>query len=112
MLLSLLLTPWFISGYMTPNMWISASKTNLKIKGGQQCATKSMFEKRIPKYDLWIVGAGTLGTLVAQDWIHKFPGAKVVAETRTTSNHKDLKDFGAIPRIRSERYRSTLKITK
>ena len=34
------------------------------------------------KYDLWIVGSGTLGTHVAKLWRAKYPEAKIIAETR------------------------------
>lgn len=34
------------------------------------------------KYDLWIVGTGTLGTHVAKQWKIKYPDSKIIAETR------------------------------
>jgi hypothetical protein len=52
--------------------------------------------------DLWIVGAGCLGTLVVKEWVSSKLGT-VVAETKTSTRHGELKAMGAIPRLRSER---------
>lgn len=51
-------------------------------------------------HDLWIVGAGSLGGLVAQQWIRRHPHATVIAETATTARHDILRQIGAIPRLR------------
>eukprot|EP01038_Epipyxis_sp_PR26KG_P011506 gene11506-15412_t len=42
------------------------------------------------KYDLWIVGAGTLGEYVIKQYKAMFPDAVVVAETSTTTRHTSL----------------------
>lgn len=58
--------------------------------------------------DLWIVGCGKLGLLVAERWLELFPGAVVVGETSTLANHESISRIGAIPRLRSERYSHNL----
>lgn len=59
--------------------------------------------------DLLILGAGTLGTLVAARWLAAAPlpgGApppvRVVAETRTRGRHDRLAALGAVPRTRAD----------
>ena len=54
--------------------------------------------------DLWIVGAGTLGTYAVTEWVNKKRGmGTIVAETRTESRHEELRARGAQPRLRSNR---------
>lgn len=55
------------------------------------------------KYDLWIVGAGTLGELIAKQYRALHPHAKIIAETRSTTRHEYYRSLGVIPRLRSER---------
>ena len=55
------------------------------------------------KTDLWVVGAGTLGSLAAKQWRAKFPSAKVVAETLTTTRHAEFTAVGIDARTRSSR---------
>jgi len=55
---------------------------------------------------LWVVGCGTLGSLVAEQWCAAHPDHVVVAETSTDSRHAQLAAFGATPRLRSERQAS------
>ena len=54
--------------------------------------------------DLWIVGSGTLGTLVADEWLKRKRNlGTVIAETKTTNRHTQLKSLGAIPKLRTDR---------
>jgi hypothetical protein len=53
--------------------------------------------------DLWVVGCGKLGMLVVKEWLQQRPGAVVVGETLTRTNHEALARLGAVPRLRSER---------
>jgi hypothetical protein len=55
------------------------------------------------RYDMWIVGAGTLGREVVKLYKEKYPLAKIVSETATNSSHEYLQSLGAIPRLRNER---------
>jgi D-arabinose 1-dehydrogenase-like Zn-dependent alcohol dehydrogenase len=55
------------------------------------------------KVDLWIVGAGTLGELVAKEWKERYPSATVIAETLSPQRHQALREIGAHPILRSER---------
>ncbi|GAB0490191.1 hypothetical protein MMPV_001423 [Pyropia vietnamensis] len=59
--------------------------------------------------DLLILGAGTLGTLVAARWLTAVPPpggdaprVRVVAETRTRGRHDRLAALGAVPRTRAD----------
>jgi hypothetical protein len=61
------------------------------------------------QYDLWIVGAGTLGKMVARKWKERFPDAKIVAETATTRSHAELMSLGCEVRLREERRKSSEK---
>jgi len=54
-------------------------------------------------HDLWVVGAGTLGSMAVQEWMATYPGSKVVAETRTEARHAELARLGVTPRLRSQR---------
>eukprot|EP01041_Mallomonas_annulata_P011016 gene11017-23014_t len=56
-----------------------------------------------PKYDLWIVGAGTLGTIVAKLWKMANPESIVIAETKTNKRHDEFLAMDIIPRIRDDR---------
>lgn len=62
-----------------------------------------------PIGDLLILGAGTLGTLVAARWLAAAPSpgsadapVRVVAETLTRKRHDRLAALGAVPRTRAE----------
>jgi len=60
--------------------------------------------KEISEVDLWVVGCGKLGMLVAKQWLELFPTAVIVGETISTTNHAAIAELGAIPRLRSDRY--------
>ncbi|GJP46430.1 hypothetical protein CLOM_g5717 [Closterium sp. NIES-68] len=49
---------------------------------------------------LLIVGAGTLGSLVAQQWQQRYPGAKVYGQTRSDTRHEQLRSMGVFPILR------------
>lgn len=53
--------------------------------------------------DLWIVGAGTLGEIVAKQWKERFPDSKVIAETGSTKRHSYLNELGVEARLRGDR---------
>lgn len=55
------------------------------------------------KYDLWVVGAGTLGSLAAKQWKMQFPASKVVAETKSATRHGELQAAGVDARLRDTR---------
>lgn len=55
------------------------------------------------KHDLWIVGAGTLGEIVAKEWKRLHSEDIIVAETRSTSRHEKLTSYGVNPRLRVDR---------
>lgn len=67
--------------------------------------------KEIP-YDLWVVGAGTLGELVCKSYKSQNPSAVVIAETATPSRHEQLRSYGVEPRLRSERTEKEAKLAK
>lgn len=46
---------------------------------------------------LVIVGAGTLGTLVAQQWQKLHPSSKIFGLTRTATRHEQLRSMGVFP---------------
>ena len=54
---------------------IGPMPTSSKVNYGDQTP-------KLMKYDLWIVGCGTLGTLIANQWKAKYPDANIIAETR------------------------------
>lgn len=54
-------------------------------------------------HDLWIVGAGTLGTLIADIWQETFPGVSIVTETKTETRHGHYAASGKEPRLRDNR---------
>ena len=56
-----------------------------------------------PTVDLWVVGAGILGSLAAKQYRSLYPNAKIIAETRTEASHADLLEAGITPRLRSDR---------
>jgi hypothetical protein len=58
--------------------------------------------------DLWIVGAGTLGELIAKEWRKEYPSASIIAETLSPQRHQLLRSLGAQPILRSERYNASL----
>lgn len=60
-------------------------------------------EKVNIKTDLYVVGAGTLGSIAAQKWKELFPSSKIIAETRTTSRHSDFAAYGIEARTREQR---------
>eukprot|EP01035_Chromulina_nebulosa_P017849 gene17849-23462_t len=60
-------------------------------------------EVPISEYDLWIVGAGTIGQIIAKQWKEKFPNDIIVAETRTPNRHNFYNDIGVIPKLRGDR---------
>ena len=55
------------------------------------------------KYDLWIVGCGTLGEFILKEWKQKHPSSKVIAETKTLNRHELIKSLDVIPRLRENR---------
>jgi threonine dehydrogenase-like Zn-dependent dehydrogenase len=59
--------------------------------------------KSTPVVDLWIVGAGTLGSLAARQWKQRYPEAKIVAETSSESRHAEYSSMGVTPRLRKDR---------
>lgn len=69
---------------------------------GAKINDKDTATPQVP-YDLWVVGAGHLGGLVAQEWKRRYPTSSVVAETYTTARHDILRRAGAIPRLRRDR---------
>lgn len=61
-------------------------------------------EERINiKHDLWVVGAGTLGSLAAKQWKMQFPASRVVAETKSSTRHGELQAAGIDARLRDAR---------
>lgn len=62
-----------------------------------------------PVHDLWVVGAGHLGGLVAQEWRRRHPLGSVVAETATASRHDCLQRSGVSPRLRKDRSPSDIR---
>lgn len=53
--------------------------------------------------DLWIVGAGNLGELIAKEWRTQFPDDIIISETITTNRHETLRKLGTIPLLRNQR---------
>lgn len=54
--------------------------------------------------DLWVAGAGTLGSFAAKQWKEMHgPDSVVVAETKTTARHDALIAAGIKPRLREQR---------
>jgi hypothetical protein len=54
-------------------------------------------------HDLWIVGAGTLGEIIAKLYIEEFPNASIIAETKTTTRHSFYESINIKPRLRESR---------
>ena len=55
------------------------------------------------KYDLWVVGAGTLGQIAAEQYKKRHPGSCVVAETKSVMRHDSMRAAGLTPRLREGR---------
>ncbi len=55
------------------------------------------------KYDLWVVGAGTLGNIIGNEWKKLYPNSNVIMETKTNKRHDEYKNSNLIPKLRSER---------
>ena len=58
--------------------------------------------------EIWIVGAGTMGSLVAKQMVAELgdpsvSGKIVIAETQSDYRHDELLESGALPKLRSER---------
>jgi hypothetical protein len=60
-------------------------------------------EDVVPKYDLWVVGAGTLGEEIIKEWKRLHPSDSVVAETKSANRHSRLESYGATPKLREAR---------
>lgn len=78
-------------------------------------SSKLNFGDETPKniqYDLWIAGAGTLGEIICKAYKNKFPDARIVAETLSTSRHDRLSGLGAEPRLREQRSESDFKTAR
>jgi len=56
-----------------------------------------------PSIDLWVVGTGTLGELIAARWRQLNPDATIVTETKTMKRHGKLLADGFVARTRDER---------
>ena len=69
-------------------------------------------KEKEPVHDLWIVGAGTLGKIVAKLWKERYPGSSIITETRTASRHKEYSDEGYQPRLRSQRSKEDIMSAK
>lgn len=52
--------------------------------------------------DLFLAGAGTLGTLVGKAWRARHPKSNILAETATAARHEELLRAGITPRRREE----------
>lgn len=69
-------------------------------------SSRYAWDESAPKslvHDLWVVGAGTLGMVTAKQWKSTFPGASVVAETKSLGRHAELAKNGITPRLRESR---------
>jgi nucleoside-diphosphate-sugar epimerase len=66
--------------------------------------------------ELWIVGAGTMGTQIAKQMVEALGDEAddkvVVAETLSDSRHEELLDIGVLPRLREERTEDDLYCSK
>ncbi|KAJ7538561.1 hypothetical protein O6H91_11G054300 [Diphasiastrum complanatum] len=66
--------------------------------------TEALGEKRakvlMAEKDLLVVGAGALGSLLAQSWLKTNPGCKVVGVTNTTKRHEELRGLGILPTLK------------
>lgn len=78
----------------------------------QSSGIRELFKESQLEVNLWIVGCGKLGVLVAKKWLQLNPSDVVVGETLTTHNHHDIAAVGAIPRLRSERFSGGFKYTE
>jgi hypothetical protein len=57
-----------------------------------------------PRHDLWVAGAGTLGSTVLSRWKGSLSGTRrLVGETRTNSRMDDLLKMGVKHKLRSDR---------
>ncbi len=66
----------------------------------------------LPLHDVWISGAGTLGSIVADVYRLKHPIANIVAETATNYRHAGLFANGIDCRLRDRRSSSDLGTAK
>lgn len=55
------------------------------------------------RYDLWVVGAGTLGEIVCRKYKQKHPDSNVIGETATEMRHENLISLGVTPRLNNQR---------
>lgn len=55
---------------------------------------KTTASQTVPAPSLLVVGAGRLGAHVAALWQHRFPGGLVLAETRSSTRHSELRAQG------------------
>lgn len=57
------------------------------------------------KYDLWVVGSGTLGEYILKQWKLKYPQSNIIAETKGSNRHDSIKSIGktVITRLREDR---------
>jgi hypothetical protein len=68
------------------------------------------------KYDLWVVGSGTLGEYILKQWKSKYPLSNIIAETKSNSRHDSIKSIGetVMTRLREDRndldYRSAKNV--
>ena len=101
------LTVPMTSGPVASNRWTKSSVV-------PQCALvnecreegAAEIQSRFPQQmdvDLWIVGCGKLGKLVASKWLDMHPGDVVVGETMSNSSHNTIAHLGVLPRLRSDR---------
>lgn len=63
-------------------------------------------------HDLWIVGAGTLGSIIAKQYRTSYPEANIVAETKTSNRHPELQSFNILNKLRSNRTSRNYKQAK
>ena len=96
--LLLLSAHWLVSGWSIPSASCSIS-TKISACCGGGCHSRS----GDVKYDLFISGAGTLGSLVGEQYLTAHPQARVVAETSGSSRHAALSKLGLECRLRSSR---------
>jgi hypothetical protein len=93
----------FVMSYST-----SSSKTRLYTSGdnNRNCQSEHQCgsESSSIKDDLYIVGCGTLGKLIAKKWLEKFPSAYVVGETSGKYSHEELTQLGIHPTTREDRF--------
>lgn len=95
---------------LTSSLQSSTRKGTAINMHGDVSSTESI--QSLSKYDLWISGAGTLGSMIAERYRAIHPAASIVAETATNNRHNRLSSLGIKCKLRESRNNEDSKSAK